>query len=161
LKLVGPLVRAVDNGRFSAAATLQNGGDYVAVAQGMDPRFTLCTAFKLEGRAVEQAEASRYFIKLLSASTQLRAGDVAKISFGVTAGGKPLAATATPSFGVVMMDMAGQYQERFRADRQNDGTYLATFTAKREGIFMVLPDPATFPGRVMGRPVATLEVKQP
>jgi DNA-binding beta-propeller fold protein YncE len=161
LKLVGPLVRAVDNGRFSAAATLQNGGDYVAVAQGMDPRFTLCTAFKLEGRAVEQAEASRYFIKLLSASTQLRAGDMAKVSFGVTAGGKPLEATVTPSFGVVMMDMAGQYQERFRADRQNDGTYLATFTAKREGIFMVLPDPATFPGRVMGRPVATFEVKEP
>lgn len=161
LKLVGPLVRAVDNGRFSAAATLENGGDYVAVAQGMDPRFTQCTAFKLEGQAVKQAEASRYFIKLLSASTPLRAGDVAKVSFGVTAGGLPLAATVTPSFGVVMMDMAGQYQERFRADRQSDGTYLATFTAKREGIFMVLPDPATFPGRVMGRPVATLEVKQP
>jgi hypothetical protein len=161
LKLIGPLVRSVGTGRFAAAATLENGGEYVVVAQGIDPRFTQCTAFKVEGRAAEQAVASRYFIKLLSASTQVRMGDAAKVSFDVTAGGQPLAADATPSFGVLMMDMAGQYQERFRADRQSDGSYLATFTPKREGIFMVLPDPATFPGRVFGRPVATLEVKQP
>jgi hypothetical protein len=161
LKLVGPLVRSVGNGRFAAAATLENGGDYVAVAQGMDPRFTQCTAFKLEGSAAAQAAPSRYFIKLLSSPSQVRAGDVAKVSFGVTTGGVPLSANATPSFGVLLMDMVGQYQERFRADRQSDGTYLATFTVKREGTFMVLPDPATFPGRVVGRPVATLEVKQP
>jgi hypothetical protein len=161
LKLVGPLVRAVGNGRFAAAATLETGGEYVAVAQGMDPRFTQCTAFKLEGSAASPVTASRYFVKLLSSPSQVRTGDIAKVGFAVTAGGLPLSATATSSFGVLLMDMAGQYQERFRADRQSDGTYLATFTAKREGIFMVLPDPATFPGRVAGRPVATFEVKQP
>jgi hypothetical protein len=98
----------------------------------MDPRFTQCTAFKLEGSVMAQAAPSRYFIKLLSSPSQVRTGDVAKISFGVTTGGVPLSANATPSFGVLMMDMAGQYQERFRADRQSDGTYLATFTTKRE-----------------------------
>ena len=161
LKLVGPLVRAVGEGRFAAAASLETGGEYVAVAQSMDPRFTQCTTFKLDGNPAAPAIASRFFIKLLSSSSQVRAGEVANVTFDVTAGGKPLSAESTPSFGVLMMDMAGQYQERFRANRQSDGTYLATFTARREGTFMVLPDPATFPGRVVGRPIATLEVKQP
>jgi hypothetical protein len=161
LKLIGPLVRSVGDGRFAAAATLETGGEYVAVVQGIDPRFVQCAAFKLDGIATAAPAPSRYFIKLVSASSQLRAGETARVSFDVTAGGFPLSSTATPSFGVLMMDMAGQYQERFRANRQSDGTYLATFTARREGMFMILPDPATFPGRVVGRPIATLEVKQP
>lgn len=161
LKLVGPLVRAVGKGRFTAAATIESGGEYVAVVQSLEPRFNQCATFKVEGRAIVQAAASRYFVKLLSAPTQVVAGETAAVRFGITAGGQPLASDTAPSVGVLMMDMAGQYQERFRADRQDDGTYLTKFVARRAGIFMVMPDPATFPGRVAGRPVATLEVKQP
>lgn len=161
LKLVGPLVRSVGKGRFTAAATLETTGEYVAVVQSIEPRFTRCATFSVEGRPVVQTAASRYFVKLLSAPTEVAAGQPTAIRFGITTGGQALAADVAPSVGVLMMDMSGQYQERFRAVRQTDGTYLATFTPIRAGVFMVLPDPATFPGRVAGRPVATLEVKQP
>lgn len=161
LKLIGPLVRAVGNGRFTAAATIESGGEYVAVVQSLEPRFNQCTTFTVQGRAVVQAAASRYFVKLLSAPTQVTTGETAAVSFGITAGGEPLARDVAPSVGVLLMDMSGQYQERFRADRQEDGTYLTKFIPRRAGIFMVMPDPVTFPGRVSGRPVATLEVKQP
>lgn len=161
LKLIGPLVRSVGDGRFTAAATLENGGEYVAVVQSIEPRFTRCTTFKVEGVPIQQAAASRYFVKLVSAPTLVRPGSAAQVRFEISAGGRALAADTAQSVGILMLDMVGQTQLRSRAERQSDGTYLATFTPQREGVFMLLPDPTTFPGRVAGRPVATFEVKRP
>lgn len=157
IALVGPLVRPAGPGRYTATATIDEPGEYVAVATAGGAVTPVCQSFVLGGKARANRTAERFAVTLIDPPSAVTLGRPAPFRFRISAAdGGTLPDMA--SVGMLLMEIGGTHQQRWRATRQSDGTFSAEFTPWRPGEFMVMPDQATLPGRIVGRPVATIVV---
>lgn len=157
LALVGPLVRPAGPGGYTATATIDEPGEYVAVAMTGGAVPPTCHRFVLVGKAGTSRPAERFTMTKMDGPRNSTVGNTATFRFRVAAADGGVL-PEMPSIGVLMMEVGGNHQERWRAVRESDGDLRAEITPHRPGLYMVMPDQATFPGRLMGRPVITLEV---
>lgn len=158
LALIGPLVRPGTDRGFSASARLEKPGDYVAVAKGLEPRYTICTEFTIVGDGKAGRLANSWRVRLEPPAKALTLGREAQFELAIEADSKAPGAYAE-SIGLLVMEGSGLGQQRLRALHVADGRYIARFTPSRAGAFLLVADRATLPEQTLGRLVTSFEVK--
>lgn len=158
LLLVGPLVRELSPGRFGTDFLLERPGRYVAVVNGMQPRYTLCQEFVVAGKPILEPGEMSVKLRSLEGPKTVSRGELLAVRF-VFEEGFELAPTATP--GLLAMNVSGTGpQQRISSRPDGARAFVANLQFDRPGTYLVMPDPVTLPGRLSGRPVLTIEVTQ-
>lgn len=157
LALIGPLVRPAGKTGFDATARLDAPGEYVAIAKGIEPRYTVCNTFTVAGGAAAQQVASTWRVELQPPSGKLVVGRPAEFAIDLRA--EPAeAADFADTVGFLLMEGSGLDQRRLLAHHRGEGHYVAAFSPTRPGIFLLMADKATLPARTAGRLVTTVEI---
>lgn len=157
LALIGPLVRPSGKTGFDATARLDTPGEYVAIAKGIEPRYTVCSTFTVAGTGPAEPAAANWLVELKRPAGQLAVGRTAELEIGLRPGSGSEAGFVD-TVGLLLMEGSGLNQRRLLAYHQGDGRYIAQFAPTEPGVFLLMADKATLPARTTGRLVTTVEV---
>lgn len=157
LALVGPLVRPSGKTGFGASARLDAPGEYVAIAKGIQPRYTVCSTFTVGGARAAERVAAHWRVELKRPIGQLAVGRPAELEIDLQPGSGERDGFVD-TVGLLLMEGSGLNQRRLLAHHQGEGRYIARFDPTEPGVFLVLADKATLPDKTAGRLVMTVEV---